>query len=280
MDTNKIKIVADSGSDIRSMEDVAFSSAPLKIITSVKEYVDSPDLDVAEMVNDLKSYNGRSTTSCPNPEDWLSAFGDAEWVFCLTITATLSGSYNSAMLAKKQYEEAHEGRRVLVFNSLSTGPEMVLLSEKIKENILLGKDFDTISAELDEYAKTTGLVFVLESLKNLANNGRVSKIVANMAGILGIRLVAKASDKGDVEPINKVRGEHKSLEAVVDYLIENGLKTGKAKIGHCVNQAAADTLKALIGEKIPAASVEIYPLGGLCSFYAEKGGLIIGYEKF
>ena len=280
MDINKIKIVADSGSDIRSMEGVAFSSAPLKIITSVKEYVDSPDLDVAEMVNDLKSYNGRSTTSCPNPEDWLSAFGDAEWVFCLTITATLSGSYNSAMLAKKQYEEAHEGRRVLVFNSLSTGPEMVLLSEKIKENILLGKDFDTISAELDEYAKTTGLVFVLESLKNLANNGRVSKLVANMAGILGIRLVAKASDKGDVEPINKVRGERKSLEAVVDYLIENGLKTGKAKIGHCVNQASADTLKALIGEKIPAASVEIYPLGGLCSFYAEKGGLIIGYEKF
>ena len=280
MDINKIKIVADSGSDIRSMEGVAFSSAPLKIITSVKEYVDSPDLDVAEMVNDLKSYNGRSTTSCPNPEDWLSAFGDAEWVFCLTITATLSGSYNSAMLAKKQYEEAHEGRRVLVFNSLSTGPEMVLLSEKIKENILLGKDFDTISAELDEYAKTTGLVFVLESLKNLANNGRVSKLVANMAGILGIRLVAKASDKGDVEPINQVRGERKSLEAVVDYLIENGLKTGKAKIGHCVNQASADTLKALIGEKIPAASVEIYPLGGLCSFYAEKGGLIIGYEKF
>ncbi len=279
MNTKKIKIVSDSSCDVLELEGISFESAPLKIITNVKEYIDDTSLDVAAMVNDLAHYNGRSSTSCPNVNDWLSAFGDAEEIYCFTMTSALSGTYNSAMLAKRFYETEHPDRRVLVFDSLSTGPEIGLLIDKTKELIFAGEDFDAISKKLSRYSKKTGLIFVLESMKNLANNGRVNPIVAKIAGTFGIRLVAKASDKGDVEPLAKCRGEKKALDCVVGYLRENGLKEGKVKISHCLNESCAEILAYKIKKEFKDVSIEIDRCRGLCSFYAEIGGILVGFEK-
>lgn len=272
-------IVADSSADLPKITKVPFRSAPLKIITKNKEYIDDPALNVAEMVNDLARYKGKSSTSCPNPDEWLTAFGDAEHVFCVTITATLSGSFNAAMSAKKIYEEEHPGRRVFVLNSLSAGPECALLVEKIEELVAAGKTFEEICAETVAYQLKTGLVFILESLKNLANNGRVNPLVAKAAGLLGIRLVGKASDKGDLEPLDKVRGLDKALETLFNRMKELGSQGGKIRIAHCFNEEAAQKLKAMILREFEKAKVEIHKCHGLCSFYAEKGGMLVGFEK-
>lgn len=273
------KIVTDSSADIFSLSGVDFETAPLKIITAQKEYVDNSSLDVLSMVNDLETYKGKSSTSCPNCEDWLSAFGEADRVFCVTITGTLSGSYNAAMLAKQTYEEMYPDRRVFVLNSLSAGPEMYLMIKKLKELVLSGKDFDYICDSVTKYANKTGLLFMLESMKNLANNGRVSPFVAKMAGILGIRVVGKASLKGDLEPLNKCRGEAKALQTIVEHLKQQGLKCGRVRIAHCFNEEAAKKLKQLIVSELKSVDVKYYPCRGLCSFYAEKGGMLIGFEK-
>ena len=148
MNINEIKIVTDSSSDLLSLEGVAFGSAPLKIITTEKEYVDDQNLDVEGMVQDLSVYKGKSSTSCPNTGDWLEAFGDTKYVFCITITATLSGSYNSAVLAKNYYEELYPDRKVLVLNSLTTGPEMALIIDKIKELAEAGLGFHEVCEEI------------------------------------------------------------------------------------------------------------------------------------
>lgn len=272
-------IVADSSADLPNITKIPFRFAPLKIITKEKEYTDDQNLDVAEMVNDLARYKGKSSTSCPNPDEWLSTFGDAEQIFCLTITATLSGSYNAAMAAKKIYEEEHPGRRVFVFNSLTAGPEIALMAEKIEELILAGKTFEEICAETIAYQLKTGLVFILESLKNLANNGRVSPLVAKAAGLLGIRLVGKASDKGDLEPLDKIRGIDKALETLFKRMKELGAQGGKIRIAHCFNEEAALKLKEMILREFEKAKVEICKCRGLCSFYAEKGGMLVGFEK-
>lgn len=275
----KIKIVADSSSDVLSISEVAFASAPLKIMTAEKEYVDNAELDVEEMANGLKQYSGRSSTSCPNVEDWLTAFGDAEEVFCVTITKVLSGSYNTACIARDTYEEENPGRRVFVFDSMSTGPEMALIIDKIQELVLENRDFDDICEQIKTYSKKTGLLFMLESMKNLANNGRVSPLVAKMAGLLGIRVIGKASDKGDLEMLDRCRGEKKTLETIVERLKKFGLREGKVKIGHCCNETLGRTLKDMIRKEFDKVKVELYPCRGLCSFYAELGGLLIGVEK-
>lgn len=274
-----IKIVTDSSCDIFELDGVAFATAPLKIITSEKEFVDDESLDIKEMVDHLQAHRGRSKTSCPNVGDWLSSFGDAERIFCITITSTLSGSYNAAMIAKREYEEAHPSRRVFVMDSLSTGPEISLIVYRIRERMLEGWSFDKICEDIFEYRKRTGLFFILESMKNLANNGRVSPLVAKMAGLLGIRLVGKASEVGDLEPISKCRGEAKALETVVQQLKLAGFKGGKILITHCLNEKAGNALTELIRSEFSKAQVALEKCRGLCSFYAEKGGLLIGFER-
>ena len=274
-----VKIVADSSANLMELKTVAFDAAPMKVITAQREFVDDRNLDLDEMIGFFKSYKGRSQSSCPNPEDWLTTFGDAEDVFCVAITSGLSGSYNAACIAKEMYETEHPGRRVFVIDSLSAGPELTLLVEKLEELVVAGKSFEEICAYMPEYQKKTGLLFMLESLNNFAANGRVSPAVAKIAGVLGIRIVGKASDAGTLEPTDKCRGEEKSLKTILKHLKESGLKTGKVILAHCLNEPAANTLKNMIETDLPGVAVKIGINLGLCSFYAEKGGLLVGFEK-
>lgn len=275
-----VRIVADSSANMLEMEGISFAAAPLKIIAGDREFVDDSALNVEEMVAWFDSYKGKSKTSCPNPGDWLEAFGHADEVFCVAITSGLSGSYNAACVAKEMYEGENPGKRVYVIDSLSAGPELVLMVEKLKACIDEDMPFEEICSAMQDYTKKTGLTFMLESLKNFAANGRVSPAVAKIAGVLGIRIVGKASDQGTLEPMHKCRGEAKALSAIVSYLKECGLSEGKVRIAHCMNDSAAEKLKEMIGEAAKKVEVQIHKCRGLCSYYAEKGGLLVGFEKF
>ena len=274
-----MKIVADSSTNVMQLDKVSFAVAPLKIITAQREFVDDQNLDLADMLSHFESYKGRSQTSCPNPEDWLKAFGEAEDVFCVTITSGLSGSYNSACIAKEMYEAEYPDRRVFVIDSLSAGPELTLIVEKLQQLVVEGRTYEEICAYIPDYQKRTGLLFILESLKNFAANGRVSPAVAKLAGLLGIRIVGKASDQGTLEPTDKCRGEAKSLSTILERLKESGLRKGRVHLAHCQNALAAGKLKDMIREALPEVVVTIGENLGLCSYYAEKGGILVGYER-
>lgn len=272
------KIVADSSADIISLRDVDFVSAPLKIITSETEYVDDRNLNVEKMIKELRSYKGRSSSSCPSSVDYLEAFGDAQYVFCITITSKLSGSYNSALLAKNDYEEKYSDRKVLVIDSLSAGPVLRLLVEKIRELILSDLSFEVICEKIISYKERLSLYFSLENLNNLANNGRVNPAVAKMASMLGIRIVGKAYE-GELKPLIKCCGEKKALDVLFDKIINSGYSGGKLRIAHCQNENAAVKLASEIRKKYEESDIKVYETRGLCSFYAENGGLLIGFEK-
>lgn len=271
------KIILDSSANMTTESHVA--SVPLKIITERKEYIDDAKLNTSEMVWQLQTYTGPSSTACPSPQDWLNCFDDKPYVFCITITSGLSGCCNAAMIAKADYEQAYPDRKVCVIDSLSTGGEMELIAEKLQAWIQVGFSFEDICDRIKRYQQSTGLLFMLESMNNLANNGRVSKIAAKAAGLLGIRVVGKASDVGTLEPLEKCRGEKKALTALVAKLTSLGYEGGKVRISHCLNENAAQQLKNMILSLYPDADISIRPTGGLCSFYAEKGGMIIGFEK-
>lgn len=276
----KIKIVSDSASNQYTMEGIDFESAPLKIITADKEYVDIAGLDVASMVDELSVYKGRSGTACPGVGDWLAAFEGYDIVYCVTIISTLSGSYNAAMTAKQQYEEENPGKKVFVLDSYSAGPEMKLHLEKLKELVLAGKGYNTICSELQEYkAQHTALVFALQSLHNLANNGRVNPAVAKIAGMIKMSVVGDVSPEGQLHPTDKCRGEKKTLSELFRNMKRLKYHGGKVMIDHCFNEPMAIALKELILSEFPDAEVVIDKTGGLCSFYAEKGGLMIGFTR-
>lgn len=274
----KLKLVADSSANLYSMPDVAFESVPMKIITTCAEYVDEPALDVAQMVDEIKVTKGKSGTSCPNIHDWLAAFADADRIFAVTITSNLSGSHASCVQAAVDYEESNPGAKVCVIDSLSAGPELGLLLEKLQQWSAGGRTYEQMVEDIRHYQSHTHLIFSLESLTNLARNGRVSSAVAKIAGILGIRLVGVASDVGTLEPLHKVRGEKKALQTMVDEMENRGYRGGRVKIAHCFNENAAKELMGLLHARYPDADIRIETCSALCSFYAERGGLLVGYE--
>lgn len=272
------RIVSDSSSDLYNLSDVEYVSVPLKIITDEKEYIDTPELDVDGMTNDLLKYKGTSRSSCPNMEDWKSAFEGADGVFCVSITRNLSGSYNSAKLAVKEFLEENPDKKAFVADTLTAGPECALIVEKLRELILSGLDFEEIKEELIAYQKTTHLLFALESMRNLANNGRISHAAAKMAGLLGIRAVGKADMNGTLEMVSKVRGADKTVEEVFAKMKEHGYSGKTVRIHHCQNPEISNSLKEKILSEFPSAKVTVGTTAALCSFYAERGGFLVGYE--
>ena len=198
------RIVADSSCNIITMADSHFFSVPMKV-RAEKEYIDDASLDLAQMVEDLKNHKGTSGSSCPNVGEWLEAFGDADMVFGTTMSKGLSGSYNAAVQAANAYMEENPGRKAYIFNTLSAGPQQAFLNEKILELAAQGLDFEAIKEKALEYYKHTHILFCLESMMNLARNGRVSMAAAKIAGVLGIRACGDVQ-AGMITPVHKPRG--------------------------------------------------------------------------
>ena len=272
------KIVVDSSASLYTLQGVDFECVPLKIITDDAEYLDNGTMDALGMAQTLRTYKGKTSTSCPNVSDWLAAYEGADEVYAITITGTLSGSYNAAQLAAEVYQQENPGKRVFVLDSLSTGPEQRLLAEHLRDLLAEGKEFDEVCEEMLRYHKHTHLLFSLESLAILARNGRVKPAVAAMARMLGIRVIGQASEAGELDVLCKTRGEHGALERIVLELKEHGYTNGRLHISHCGNPAAAERLKHMVKAVFDGAKVDISECGGLCSYYAELGGLLVGYE--
>ena len=273
-----IKIVSDSSSNVFSIPGANYTTVPMKVIAGDREFIDTPQLDVQEMVRFLRSYKGKSGSSCPNVQEWLDAYEGEDDVFVLTISKNLSGSYSSACQAAEEFMERHPGQKVFVFNTLTAGPQQILLAEKLNELIQSGLDFEAVKEQALDYQNHTHILFCLESMMNLARNGRISPAAAAIAGMLGIRAAGDVKG-GQITPVVKPRGEKKAIAALVDMLAERGLDaTKQVRVAHCIGEKQALALKEATQARFPGVKFTIEPTTALCSFYAEEGGLMIGFE--
>ncbi|MFA7636382.1 MAG: DegV family protein [Monoglobales bacterium] len=274
----KNKLIMDSSCDIKVFEGIDFASTPVKIIAGEKEFIDNDEINTAEMVDFLKDYKSKVTTACPSVGDYAEAFGNADNIYIVTITSALSGSYNAACVAAEQHKQKYPDCKIYVFDSLSAGPEMLLIAEKIRELVSNNLPFEEVVKKTMKYKEKTHLLFSLESLHNIAINGRISLATAKVVGMLGIRFIGKASDEGKLQPVGKARGEKKNIAEIVKNLLSFGYVGKKLRIAHCFNELAAINLKDTVLSIFPSADILIYPTGATCSFYAEKGGLLVGFE--
>ena len=273
----KFKLVADSSCNVLSMADPNFASVPMKVRTA-KEYVDDLNLDLSVMVEDLKTHKGTSGSACPSVGEWLDAFGDADCVFCTTMSKGLSGSYNSAQQAVAAFVEENPGKKGYVFNTLSAGPQQAFLNEKVLELINQGLEFEEIIEKAQAYYDNTHILFCLESMMNLARNGRVPMVVATICGPLGIRACGDVK-AGMITAEQKPRGAKKATETLVKMMKDRGFYDGaQLRIAHCFGETQAQDLAKATLAQFPNAKITIEPTTALCSFYAETGGLMIGFE--
>lgn len=275
-------IVADSACDLQQQDidcpEVGFNTIPFSIRVGGREYVDSEDLDIAAMLDDMESCPTASGTACPSPQDWASEFEKAAHTIAITISARLSGSMASANAAKDMTESEADGRKVYILNSRSTGPEMAMCIRHLAEWIKSGLSFEAVIAKAEKFLEDTKTTFALSSFDNLVKNGRMSKFTGFVARKLGMWGIGIASDEGTIAMKGKSRGSGKALALILSDMKERGFTGDEVAISHCFNEEMAQRLRNGILEHWQNAKVTILKARGLDSFYAERGGLIVAFH--
>ena len=276
-------IVVDSSCDLQELapdmaSKVAYVRVPLKLDVGDKEFVDDDTLEVGEFLKELYAYKGKTGSAAPSPQAWLSGFEQGDEVFAISISAQVSGSFASASLGKKLYLEQYPDRKIHLIDSKSTGSEMTLLVRKLEELIRQGLPYEEICRQIDVYSRTTGLFFVLKSMENLVKNGRVSRLQGGMAKLLGIQVLGTASPEGELKVLHKCRGKLTAYDKTVEEMLQRGYCGGKVVVSHCFNEEAAAYVQQKLQALFPACEISILPTRGLCSYYAELGGILVGFE--
>ena len=276
------KIVVDTACDFREIpnkaENVTYERVPFSLQIEDKVFVDTLDLDIDKMMEEMYASSEPARSACPSPEAYLAAYRGAKNVIVLTLTGAMSGSYNSAIIGEKMLKEENEDVNIHIIDTLSAGGENDLYLLKINELIKEGLSFDEVVSEMKKYQENSKLIFVLEKVDNLVKNGRLNKLTAAVVGLLNMRMVGEASDEGTLHLLHKVRGEKKAVSTVVDEMIKAGYKGGRAVITHRNNESICKKIEDKLKEKFSNAEFIVVPTSGICSFYGEEGGMLLGYE--
>ena len=275
----KFKIIVDSSSNLfnsyyQDKKDVAFKVVPLTIRIGQEEFIDNDELDVNRMLDVLRLNDG-GQSSCPSPNDYLRELDEAEYSFIITITSKLSGSFNSACVARTMCKNPEH---VFVIDSKGTAGSIVLIAEKLFELIKENKEFSVITNEITAYRNSINLLFALDRFDNLVRNGRMSKLTAFIAEKIAIKPLCYADD-GEIkikEKIRTFRGVIKRMTHYIGKMCED--TTNKiCIIAHTRNESAALELKKDIEENYHFKEVRVMENRGLCAFYALEGGLIVTF---
>ena len=278
------KLVSDSGCSLLVPDglagiDIDYAEVPFTISVDNTDYIDEPGIDIEKMLEHIANCRSGGRTSCPSPHAWLEAWGDAENVIAFTLSAALSGSYNSAIAARHMALEKNPGRNIAVINTCGAGVFPEQLANIIYEGIEDGDSFDAIVSAADKAVREIQVMFALGSLDNLIKAGRLNKLVGYAAHRFNISAIGVASPGGRIELRHKFRGMKKTYDKLIDTLRETGFAGGELVISHCMNEEGAEKLGHLIKAEWLDTDVSVVPASGLCSYYMGKDGLIITYHE-
>lgn len=274
-----IKLILDSSSNMKSDPAHNVEVVPLTISFGGKDYIDDQNLNIREFLDDMNKNEVAGKTTCPSIQAWLNALEGTEKAIIITMTSGMSGTFSSALQAKAMYEEKHPTSKIIVVDSRSAGPELAIVLHGIEKMIQGDIRFVDLEEEIAKFRVHTHLLFVLQSLHNLSLNGRVSSAAAKVVGLLKINLIGTASKEGKLEPLTKARGMKKAIREIVKYMKEDNYHGGEVIIDQCENEKDAEIIKEKILTEYPDAKVTIRPMRGLCSFYAEEGGIMVGFHE-
>ena len=274
-----IKLIIDSSSNMKSDPDHNVEVVPLTISFGGKDYIDDQNLNIREFLNDMNQNQIAGKTTCPSIQAWLNALEGTEKAIIITMTSGMSGTFSSALQAKTMYEEKYPTSQIIVVDSRSAGPELTIVLHGIEKMIQGDIRFVDLEEVIAKFRMRTHLLFILQSLHNLSLNGRVSPVVAKVAGLLKINLIGTASKEGKLEPLTKARGMKKAMRELLKYMKDDNYHGGEVIIDHCENEKDAEIIKDKILAEYPDAQVTIRPMRGLCSFYAEEGGIMVGFHE-
>ena len=277
-----IRIISDSCCDLKEdfdlVQGVDYSSVPLKITVGSQDFVDDPSLDIDQLLEAMRKNAGPSSTACPSPEDYAREFRKSEASVAVTLSSKLSGSYNSAMIAKDMVMEEDPSKRIHVVDSLAASSTESLLVLKLREYIMAGEHtFESIVEKIEQYRDSLTLRFVIQSFDNLIKAGRMSKLAGVFAHALSIRPIAGDNGKGEIKIYEKVRGARNALVRLVEMIGEQLPQGNPVMISHCNNPEDANFIKEALQRLYKPGEVLVLKMRGLSSYYASDKGIIVSF---
>ena len=275
------KIVIDSCGELSEelKKDGHFCNVPLELDVDGYRIVDDDSFDQLDFLRRVKASSKGPKSSCPSPERYMEAFkGEAENVYVVTLSGQLSGSYNSALLAKNLYEEEYgSDKNIYIFNSKSASIGETIIGLKVQESEVAGLSFVEVVAKTEEYISSMNTFFVLESLETLRKAGRLSNIKAFVANTLNIKPVMGSTKEGSIQQLGQARGMKKALSKMVEDVIKMtpDAKDRVLAISHCNCKERAEYVKEQILKLAKFKDVIVVDTAGISSMYANDGGVII-----
>lgn len=277
----KYKIIADSSCDLNEeiKDKLKVSLVPFKIDVDDKKYVDDENLDTMELIDAMKKSPNPVRTSCPSPGDFAEQYKStaADNIFVVTISSNLSGTYNSAVLAKNIIKDTEPNKFIHVFDSKSASVGETLVAMKIHELIEEKVSHLEIIEKVEKYIKEMKTYFILESLDNLIKSGRLSKTKGLLANILNLKPILGSDGDGNIKLFENVRGTKKAFRRLVELIGETGenLEEKILAISHANALEKAEELKNEIQKRYKFKDIILVKQAGLSTAYADEGGIII-----
>ncbi|MCC8139653.1 MAG: DegV family protein [Lachnospiraceae bacterium] len=275
------RIVVDScGEFTEEMKrDPHFIHTALHLEIDGEQFTDDESFDRQDFLRKMKASPNCPKSSCPSPEDYRSAFEEGEPGnrYAVTLSAELSGSYNSATLGQNLYLEEHPDANVHVFNSCSASVGETLIALKIQECEEAGMEFPETIRQVDQFIQEQNTYFVLETLENLRKNGRISSVKAVVASALNIKPVMGATPQGTIIQLGQARGMQKALRAMVERMAAELKNPAEKVLGlvHCNNRERAEYVKSEIQKLIRVKDIIVLETSGVSTLYAAQGGIIL-----
>ncbi|MDO4293109.1 MAG: DegV family protein [Eubacteriales bacterium] len=274
------KIVVDSCCELPEelKKDPHFEIVPLGIEVGDYRIWDDENFNQKEFLEKVASCPECPKSSCPSPERYMNAYRtEAEHVYVVTLSANLSGSYNSAALGRNLYLETYGEKDICVLDSCSAScgeTQLALLARELEEQ---GLPFETVVVKLEEFRSRMLTYFVLDNLETLRKNGRLTGVKALVASTLNIKPVMVGTRDGRIEQAGQGIGIKKALQKMADAVVKNVTEPEKRTlmITHCNNAARAENLRKLITDRIRVKDVLIMDTAGISSMYANDGGVIV-----
>lgn len=274
------KIVIDSCGELpeKLEADGHYESVALELEVDNYHITDDKTFNQLEFLRRVKESRNCPKSSCPSPERYMETFaGAAENIYVVTLSSKLSGSYNSAMLAKQLYEEEHTDKNIYVFDSCSASIGETLIGMKAQECEESGMSFQETVETVERYISGQRTFFVLETLDTLRKNGRLSNLKAFVAGALNIKPVMGSTPEGNICQLDQARGMNKALDRMVHDMVEK-TKDCEHKIlaiSHCNCPERAKAVKEKIEKIVKFKDIIIVNTAGVSSMYANDGGVIM-----
>lgn len=275
----RYKIIGDSCLDLTKemRKDPCYSMIPLTLMVGERHFVDDETFDQKEFIKVVKEYPEYPKSACPSPEMFKEAYCcEEENVFVITLSAALSGSYNSAVLAKSLYEEEYGKKNILVLDSKSASSGQLNIAMYIRELCDQGLEFDEICEKAAAYRDRMNTYFVLESLDTLKKNGRLTGLQAFFATKLNIKPVMGA-DNGTIIKLDQARGIQKALQRMAEIAVKEAgtTKDKRLVIAHCNAPERAQFMKEKLCSMAEFKEVVITDTCGVSTVYASDGGVIL-----